>query len=138
MRLLRISIGQLKNHRIMLLGTFMQGESYLCSIRIMNKRHHSLLLLYRSMRMRRSRLSRGRNVNYYQVIRQMLILLYKAFKSNNTGEHTSSFTKKTMKAFSSVNAKMNQSSRHANLCVEDSRKQAQQVSSSSQSSTKIT
>ena len=77
-------------------------------------------------------------MNYYQVIQQMLILVYKAFKSNNTGEHTSSFTRKTMKAFSSANVKMNQSSKHANLCVEDLKKQAQQVSSSSQSSTKIT
>jgi len=77
-------------------------------------------------------------VSYYQVIRQMLILLYKAFKSNNTGEHTSSFTRKTMKAFSSANVRMNQSSKHVNSCVEDLRKQAQQVSSSSQSSTTIT
>ena len=138
MRLLRILIGRSRSHRIMLLGTFMQGESYLCLIKIMNKRHHSLLLLCQSMRMRRSRLLRGQNVNYYQEIQQTLILVYKAFKSNNTGEHTSSFTRKTMKASLSANVKMNQSSKHANSCVEDLRKQAQQASSSSQSSTTIT
>jgi hypothetical protein len=65
----------------------------------------------------------------------MLILVYKAYKKSNIGEHTFNSIKKTMKAFSSANAKMNQSFKHVNLCGEDSKMQAQQVSSSSPSNT---
>ena len=65
----------------------------------------------------------------------MLILVYKAFKKNNTGEPTSNFTNKIMMAFSSVSVKTNPFSKPANLCVEDSNKQAQQVSLSLRSST---
>lgn len=134
---LRILIGLYKNHRIMLLDTFMQGESSLCLIKITSKHHRSLLLLYQSMRMLRNQLSRGLSVSYYQEFQQTLTLVYKAFKNKTIGEHTFNFTKKTMKVFSLVIVKMNQSSKHANLCVEDSKKQALQASSSLQSSMTI-
>jgi len=82
--------------------------------------------------MRKSQLSKGQSANYYLEILLMLILVYKAYKENNIGEHIFSFTKKTMTVLWPVNAKINQSYKPVNLCVEDLNKLARQESSLSQ------